>query len=92
MATISISEVSEDNCDSFYVTVSAETTTTHHVTVDPAYTEKLTGGSTSAETLVEKSFEFLLARESNTSILSSFDLPLIAQYFPDYEEAIRGML
>ena len=37
-------------------------------------------------------FEFLLARESNTSILSRFDLPVISRYFPEYESKIRGML
>jgi hypothetical protein len=42
--------------------------------------------------LVEKSFEFLLERESNTSILSSFDLPVIGRYFPEYESTIRKML
>jgi hypothetical protein len=41
---------------------------------------------------VEKSFEFLLERESNTSILKTFDLPVIGGYFPEYENAIREML
>jgi hypothetical protein len=44
------------------------------------------------EVLITKSFEFLLERESNTSILKSFDLPVIEQYFPDYEAAVRGMI
>jgi len=42
--------------------------------------------------LVEKSFEFLLDRESNTSILRSFELPVIGQYFPEYETTISKML
>jgi hypothetical protein len=37
-------------------------------------------------------FEFLLQRESNTSILSSFELPVIGRYFPEYEDEIRRML
>jgi hypothetical protein len=45
-----------------------------------------------AEKLVGKSFEFLLERESNTSILRSFDLPVIQRYFPEYEQTIRTML
>jgi hypothetical protein len=44
------------------------------------------------ELLVEKPFEFLLDRESNTSILSRFDLPIIERYFPEYEETIKTML
>jgi hypothetical protein len=76
----------------FTVTVKGRTTTTHTVVVDPSYHERLTGGRVSAEKLVEKSFEFLLERESNTSILRSFDLPVIGGYFPEYEQSIREML
>ena len=76
----------------FEVTVAGRTITTHRVTVDSSYHEKLTGGHTSAEKLVEKSFEFLLKRESNTSILRAFELPVIGRYFPEYETTIRKML
>lgn len=76
----------------FKVTVSDGTTTTHTVTVSRAYYEKLTRNRVTPEVLVEKSFEFLLERESNTSILRSFDLPLIGHYFPEYETTIGGML
>jgi hypothetical protein len=76
----------------FEVVVDAGTTTTHKVTLKSAYYEKLTNQRVTPEVLVEKSFEFLLERESNTSILSSFDLPVIAQYFPEYERVIKGML
>jgi hypothetical protein len=76
----------------FKVTVKGRSTTTHTVTVDPSYHTKLTGGRVSAEKLVEKSFQFLLERESNTSILRSFELPVIGRYFPEYETTIREML
>ncbi len=76
----------------FRVTVEDGTTTTHTVTLSPAYHEKLTGGRVEPEVLVEKSFEFLLEREPNTSILRQFDLPLIGRYFPEYERTIPGML
>ena len=56
----------------FGVTVTSGTTTTHTVSVSEDYHHKLTGGDVSAESLVEKSFEFLLDREPNTSILRSF--------------------
>lgn len=39
-----------------------------------------------------ESFRFLLEREPNTSILSSFDLPVIGRYFPEYEREIRERL
>jgi len=76
----------------FEVIVEAGTTTTHNVTLKQSYYEKLTQKRVTPEVLVKKSFEFLLARESNTSILRSFDLPVIGQYFPEYESVIKGML
>ncbi len=76
----------------FKVTVTGTTTTTHTVTVEPDYCKKLTGGRVRAETLVEKSLEFLLGREPNTSILRSFELPVIGRYFPEYETVIKTML
>jgi hypothetical protein len=78
--------------NTYKVTVTAGATTTHTVTLDPAYYQKLAGDKCSPERLVEKSFEFLLQRESNSSILRSFDLPVIGRYFPEYESTIKGML
>ena len=77
---------------SFEVIVEGQTTTTHQVTLTHLYYQKLTNNRVSPEILVEKSFEFLLDRESNTSILSRFDLPIIERYFPEYEETIKKML
>jgi hypothetical protein len=76
----------------FEVTVKDRSTTTHIVTVDPGYAMRLTDGRVPTEMLVERSFEFLLAREPNTSILRSFDLPVIGRYFPEYENSIASML
>ena len=77
---------------SFEVIVEGKTTTTHRVTLTHLYYQKLTNNQVSPEMLVEKSFEFLLDRENNTSILSRFDLPIIERYFPEYEETIKTML
>lgn len=76
----------------FEVSVSGRTPTTHIVTVSTDYAARLTGGNTPTEQLVRRSFDFLLEREPNTSILSSFDLTVIGRYFPEYENTIRGML
>ncbi len=76
----------------FEVTVEEGSTTTHTVTVSQEYYQKLTGGRVPAETLVEKSFEFLLERESNASILRSFELPVINRYFPEYEKTMGDRL
>lgn len=76
----------------FHVTVEKSSTTTHKVTVPVPYYEKLTNRKVSPEVLVEKSFEFLLDREPNTSILRSFELSVIGRYFPEYEGVIKGSL
>lgn len=76
----------------YRVTVKGQRTTIHDVGADAEYCEKLTGGHVPAKVLIEKSFEFLLERESNTSILRKFDLPVIGHYFPEYENVIRKML
>ena len=77
----------------FRVTVSeSRSRTSHTVTVERDYYEKLTGGSISTEELVRRSFEFLLEREPKESILRTFALPVISRYFPDYEREIRQRL
>jgi len=81
-------EVTPKGPETFEVVVQAARTTTHTVTLDRDYHEKLTGGVVSPERLIQKSFEFLLERESNTSILPSFALPAIGRYFPEYERTI----
>ena len=85
-------EIEEIDERTFQVTVTEAATTTHRVTVSPDYYQKLTAGQVSVDELVRRSFEFLLARESNTSILRTFDLPVISRYFPEYERTIRGLL
>ena len=71
--------------NTFEVIVTTVSTTTHIVTVLDAIHDKLTKGKISKETLLEKSFEFLLEREPNTSIMPQFEIEVISKYFPDYE-------
>lgn len=89
MANISVKKLNETT---FEVKVEAHSTTTHVVTVQADYASKLTEGKASTEQLVSRSFDFLLERESNTSILRSFDLPVISRYFPEYERTIQSLL
>lgn len=76
----------------FEVRVDSRTQTIHTVTADPEYAARLTDRAVPTETLIRRSFEFLLAREPNTSILRQFNLPVIARYFPEYEQEIGAML
>ena len=72
----------------FRVEVNDGTTTTHDVGIPTGYLEKLGIAGMPPERVIEESFRFLLEREANTSILSRFDLPVIARYFPEYEKEI----
>lgn len=87
MANISINKLDEQL---FEVAIQTPSPTTHRVTVNPDYADKLTQGRFSTEELISRSFDFLLAREPNTSILRSFDLAVIARYFPEYEGIISS--
>jgi hypothetical protein len=62
---------------------------THRVAVAPQDLERLAPGAADPTDLVERSFVFLLEREPPSSILRSFDLPVIGRYFPEYETTIR---
>jgi len=58
------------------------------VTVDKDYWSSVTGEQYPPAELVKKSFHFLLERESKEQILPNFNLRIIQQYFPEYEETI----
>ncbi len=77
--------------DEWSVTVQGSVTTHHRVRVTNADLARFSEGRP-LEELLRVSFQFLLEREPNTSILTSFDLPLIGHYFPEYEQDIRSRL
>jgi hypothetical protein len=65
---------------------------THRVTVPDGYPAKLGLRDVDEQRLIEESFRFLLEREPKESILSSFELPVIARYFPEYPDEIAQRL
>ena len=77
------------NDDVFEVTVAKTSTTTHTVTVSDQSLTNLTDNKVTKTQLLEFSFKFLLEREPNTSILSSFDINVISKYFSDYRDKVR---
>jgi hypothetical protein len=85
-------QVRRINDKEFEVSLEGPPATKHLVTLSEPYHRKLTQGRITREELITYSFEFLLERESNTSILRSFDLPLIGRYFPEYEQDIKRRL
>jgi hypothetical protein len=66
--------------------------TRHTVSVSAAEFGRFDRDATDPERLVRASFDFLLERESATSILRSFELSVIERYFPDYPREIRSRL
>ena len=65
----------------------------HTVTLDPALLARLTAGRRVGDTaFIEAVFEFLLERESKESILSRFDVSVVARYFPEFDTAIGTYL
>ena len=75
--------------DVFTVTVAETSTTTHTVTVTDQSLNDLTDNNVTKTQLLKFSFNFLLDREPNTSILSSFDINVISRYFSDYKDEVR---
>ena len=69
------------------VTVNDREKTTHRVRISRAERERYETEDVAG--LVRRSFEFLLAREPNTSILREFDLSTVERYFPEYAREIR---
>jgi hypothetical protein len=66
--------------------------TEHRVTVVPADVVRLDPTAADPERLVRAAFAFLLEREPASSILRSFDLPVIGRYFPGWEADVRARL
>ena len=84
--SISIRELSDDV---FEVTVAENSTTTHTVTVTDQSPINIADNNVTKTQLLEFFFNFLLDREPNTSILSSFDINVISKYFSDYRGEVR---
>ena len=71
--------------DVFLVKVNAATSTEHRVTLADAYWEQIWNSSLPKKEIISRSFAFLLEREPNSSIMRTFDLPVIQRYFGEYE-------
>jgi len=84
--TILIKELSGEE---FQITVNAKNPTRHNVILTDDTHQNLTNGKVNKKELIEFSFKFLLEREPNTSILSSFELSLISTYFPEYIKTVK---
>lgn len=83
---------SSDSQISFSVRVVDKVSTTNHkVTMVKEFYKELKTEK-SPEFVVEKSFEFLLAREPKEQIMPEFDLLVISRFFPEYQEELKNLL
>ena len=86
-----ISVESIDN-NSFSVSVTKDSSTEHIVLLSDRFHQDVTNNKLSKTELITHSFEFLLKRESNQSILKKFNLEVISQYFPEYIDEIKKII
>ena len=82
--------ITELSKDKFEITVKADQLTKHVVSVTDQMLLNLTNNKISKEELLNFSFNFLLEREPNTSILSKFDIIVISKYFPEYISKVQN--
>jgi hypothetical protein len=77
----------------FVVSVVSTTSTTEHtVAVAKEDWKSLTEEKVTPQELITKSFEFLLGRESNESILRNFNITDITRYYPDFPGELKKIL
>jgi len=78
--------------NSFKVSVTKDSTTEHIVLLNDRFHQDVSNNKLTKTELIAKSFEFLLKRESNQSILKKFNLEIISQYFPEYIDEIKKII
>ena len=78
--------------NSFKVSVTKDSSTEHIVLLNNHFHQDVTNNKLTKTKLITKSFEFLLERESNQSILKKFNLEVISQYFPEYIDEIKKLI
>ena len=78
--------------NSFKVSVTKDSSTEHIVLLSDRFHQDVTNNKLTKTELITHSFEFLLKRESNQSILKKFNLEVISQYFPEYIDEIKKLI
>ena len=81
-------EIIKSDNNNFTVKIKKNLISEHKVFFSDNFYSKFKGNRTK-EMIIKKSFEFLLERESNESILRSFDLEEIENYFPEYNKILN---
>ena len=74
--------------NTYEVVVGDAIETVHRVHMSQDYYRKLCGATVTHEWVLIQAFQFLLEHEAKTAILNEFDLAVITQHFPEFEEAM----
>ena len=82
--------IKKNDNNTFAVSIESSINSNHIVTLNDDIHFEMTEGNKSKEELILFSFKFLLERENNTSILSTFNLETIQNYFPEYKNEIQN--
>ena len=85
-----MTKISQLGNDIFEVVVVGDTTTCHEVIVTDKVLLELTNNLVSKKDLLDFSFNFLLRKEQNTSIMTSFEISIIGQFFAEYKNEVRS--
>ena len=84
--------IKKNDNNTFAVSIENSVNSNHIVTLNDYIHHEMTKGFKSKKELILYSFEFLLERENNTSILSNFNLEIIQNYFPEYKNEIQNWI
>jgi hypothetical protein len=91
MIEVEVKEIQEIPEMIFEVIVfEGDRTTEHCVTLPEVYYQMLTDGDICPMECVRAAFRFLLEREPKECILSTFELPIIGEYFPSFPRKFKN--
>ena len=87
-------EVMVEGPGAYVVTVAGDgaAQSRHRVTIPDGYLDEVGVAGADPDLVIRVSFEFLLEREPGSSIMSTFDLPTISRFFPEYPDELRRRL
>ena len=77
--------INEIDNDKIVVYVKSDEESKHTVIFEDKYYLRFNKNKSKRE-IIKESFKFLLKREPNTQILKCFNLNIINNYFPEYED------
>lgn len=89
---IKVNTIREEPSYLFHVLVTNNGTSTEHsVSMGKDYYNNLNTKKQPWE-VIEKSFRFLLDKETKEEILAEFDMPIISYYYPEFKEFLKDKL